>query len=85
MVFSASKENSTNFIYMSSERKGEFRHLTIAFWIKIPHSANEFTLVSYAVPSQVNEFSVHFGTTGIWVYLQGIKRYDVILFFLEIQ
>ena len=85
MVFSASKENSANYIYMHSKHTAKFKHLTIAFWIKVPHSADEFTLVSYAVPSQVNEFSVHFGTTGIWVYLHGIKRYYVILFFLETQ
>ena len=61
---------------MDSEHTATFTSLTAAFWIKIPSSADEFTLISYAVPSQVNEFTVYFGTAGIWVYLSGNKRCD---------
>lgn len=86
MTFSAPKQNRNNYIYMESEYTAELTSLTAAFWIKIPSSADEFTLISYAVPSQVNEFTIHFGTAGIWVYVSGNNRYDgVILFFLEIQ
>ena len=62
---------------MSSTYNPEFSTITALFWIRVPSSVDNFTLVSYAVPSQVNEFSVHFGTTGIWVYLSGNKRYYV--------
>ena len=76
MKFSSPKQNHTNYIYTNSKHAHDFKSLTAVFWIKIPPSADEFTLISYAVPSQVNEFSVYFGTAGIWVYLSGNKRYD---------
>lgn len=76
MKFPQPKENSVNYIYLESPDSIYTGHpFACSFWIKIALDASPFTLISYAIPSQVNEFNVHFGTSGIWVHINGKKRF----------
>lgn len=64
-----------NYIPLKSSYTADMNELTVAFWMKIPSLADEFTLISFAVATQLNEFVVHFGTTEMSVYIHGQKRY----------
>ena len=77
MIFPERNVITMSYVYMENTYTGTyFESLATAFWIKIPSGAAEdFTLISYSVPSQVKEFNVKFTDTGIAMHLHGKRRY----------